>query len=288
MNENQLYTFLLVGGFLGHFLMHRSGSIARILMGLPWTDVRIGKRPKLNQRGEANADAGAGDGDKGAAAPKFDANQQKHIDHIIDERLKRERSKFADYEDLKKFKTDAEKAAEVKSQKELEDAKKYDDAKKTYEQKIAERDALLKSKDDAIRDKDISFALTNEISKLNGYVEDVLPQLRGLVTVDAATGTMTIKGKDSNGLDAQLPLEAGVKAFLKTKPHLVRASGAPGSGTPPGGGAGGGGGNANDGAGTLADLNKQFMDAMNRGDGKETKRIRGEINKALQARGVAV
>lgn len=282
MNELNLFMLIFVFGCVNHLIMRRSGSIANLLMGRPWTD-RLFRSP-LNNRGETpTGETPVGE----QPAPKFDAAQQKHIDHIVEERLKRERSKFADYEDLKKFRTDAEKAAEQKTQKDLEDSKKYEDAKKTYEQKIAERDALLKSKDEAIRDKDIGFALTNEISKLNGYVEDVLPQLKALVTVDPMTGAMTIKGKDANNLDVQLPIEAGVKAFLKSKPHLVRASGTPGSGTPPGQGGGGAGGGSGDAAGTLEALNKQFSEAMNRGDGKETKRIRGEINKALQAKGVA-
>jgi hypothetical protein len=85
---------------------------------------------------------------------------------------------------------------------------------------------------------------------------------------------VTIKGKDSNGLDTQFTVADAVKSLLAQKPYLAKATGRSGgetgSGTPPAGG------NVGD---DLTTLNMQYQNKMMAGDRKGAQ----EIKKKLEA-----
>jgi hypothetical protein len=94
------------------------------------------------------------------AEPKkveFSAEQQAAVDGIVRERLAREREKYRDYDDLKKFKDDTEKAKSEQDQKSLEDQKKYEEAKAGYEKKIKDYEGIVAKKDGEISDLKITM-----------------------------------------------------------------------------------------------------------------------------------
>lgn len=261
----EVYVLLFLLGTVGHMLMRVSADIAVMLFG--------------NRRGDAATDTKAAD-----TQIKFDADQQKQVDHIVEARLKREREKYSDYEDLRKFKTEYEKQQDAKTQKELEDQKKYEDAKKNYETQINQHKELVGKKDGEIVDLKISHSLMNEINKQNGYAEETLALLKSSAAL-TQEGVVLIKGKDANGIDTQVPVAEGVKRFLEARPYLVKSTHKAGGGTPPGTPPSDGG------AGQALDhnaLNKAYMDAINRGDMKKAKEVKQQLNSILTSKGVSV
>jgi len=197
---------------------------------------------------------------------------QAQIDSAIESRLNRERSKFGDYEDLKKFKEEHKIATDKKNQEDLEASKKYDEAKQGYETKIGEMAGVISSKDVLIKNMQITTALTNEIVGQNGFVEETLALLRQSTVIDE-NGGVFIKGKDANNIDAKLSIADGVKDFLTKRPHLVKAGGTGGSGGTGGAGAGSGDGKS----ANLAELNTQLMQARNTGDMKRANELKIKI-----------
>lgn len=132
------------------------------------------------------------EGDEGANASEFTPiTSQEDLDRKLGERLARERSKYADYDDLKakaaKF-DEADAASKTELQK-LQDA-------------VAERDAKIASLPSEVRKQAIRFA---SIATQKGFLdpEDALVFI-----------------------DADLADDAAVKAALdelaERKPHLVR------------------------------------------------------------------
>lgn len=278
--EFWVYVSILLGGVLGHLLLRRSGDAGRFFLN------NIGEAG--TGAGAGDGGAGAGDGGKGGKPVTFSPEQQAAVDHIVQERLSREKSKYADYDDLKKFKTDAEKQNDAKAQKELEDSKKYDEAKKGYENKIGELSNKLNEKDQAIQDRDIRHALTMEISKANGFLEESIALLRGMAAVDA-NGNVVIKVKDKNQVEQTLSVAEGVKNFLTERPHLVKSNHKAGSGSGAGDGAGAGGGGAGGAGGeTLSSLNAELAQAINRGDQKRAAELKPKIRALMQGKGVSV
>ena len=283
--EMAVWTSLFLGGVLGTFLMRRSGDVGIWLMRkfkFGWASnpaLTFHSAPSwFGNRGEAPT----GDPPK-EPAEKTVTMTQKEMDFVVESRLKREREKFADYDDLKKFKTEREKQEDLKNQKELEDAKKYDDAKKGYETQIGQHKELITKKDQEIVDLRIIHALTNEISKQNGYTEETIALLRANTVLDAA-GNVIIKGKDANNIDTQLPASEGVKKFLEARPYLVKSTHRPGGGTPPGTPPAGNEGAAQD----HNALNKGYAEAITRGDFKAAKEFKTKLNQTMAAKGVSV
>lgn len=207
---------------------------------------------------------------------------QNDVELMIKDRVARANAQYSDYEELKKFKTDHEASQEQLQQEELEKAKKYEEAKKGYETKINELNGLIKDKDNRISSMTIDYALTSEISKNNGYVEESLAILRGQAVLE--DGAVKIKGKDSNNQDTQLAIAEGVKQFLTGRPHLVKASSPGGGGTPPGGGnPPPGGGQGTD---TLATLAVDLQRASAANDMKKVREITGKINAIYAEKGI--
>jgi hypothetical protein len=257
MNEVELAGVLFLGGFIMHRVMYA-------ILG-------------FNNRGEVDA--------KPEAAPaeiKFTPEQQKIVDHVVSERLAREKAKYADYEELSRFKQEQLQKQDKHQQEELEKAKKYEEAKKLYEGQINQTKELVSKKDAEIQDLRINHALINEINKQNGYSEETLALIKNNAVLDA-NGNVTIKGKDANGIDIQLPVTEGIKKFLESRPYLIKSSHKAGAGssgvtaTPM----------ANDNL-NLNDLNQQYADALSRRDYGKIKELTGKIKGQLQAKGVSI
>lgn len=231
--------------------------------------MHLGMFKILDNRGEAGT-AEAGKADAGNE-PKF---TQADLDRVVQERLGRERAKFADYEDLRKYREEHAKEQDKLKQDELVRQKKYEEAENNYKTQLTERERLLAEKDARINDMTITGTLSQEISKHNGFVEETIALLRNSATI-AKDGAVLLKLRDANGLEKEVSVEEGLKQFYAARPHLLRAKSATGgSGTPPAGGQGGGAEGE-----TLAALNSQLIAAMARGDQKTA----GEIKKKIRA-----
>lgn len=212
---------------------------------------------------EPPAGGGSGDPEK-----KF---SQADLDRVVQDRLERERKKYGDYDDLKKFKDDHEKNADAQKQKELEDQKKYEELKKGWSDKETNYQKIIADKETENKNLKIDHALSVEISSQNLYPEakDVL---RTQVTLDK-DGMPKMKGKDQYGAETLISLADGIKEFAKQKPYLVRGSANSGGGSPPNPNGNGGG----DVTLELAELNSKFLQAVQSGNRKEAEALKVKI-----------
>lgn len=198
--------------------------------------------------------------------------RQEDVDRIVSERISRERSKYADYDDLRKFREEHSKKEEELKQQDLVRQKKYEEAEQNYKKQLTEREQLLSQKDQRIQDMTISTALAQEISKQNGFIEETVALLKGNAFIDK-NGAVLLKMRDANGIEKEISVEEGLKTFYAARPHLVKASGANGgSGTSPAS-SGGGAGMGDD----LGSLNTQLIQAMTKGDRKTAEAIKVKI-----------
>lgn len=260
-------TFFSIG-IIGHLIMRRSmdiGNAIRLLCN--------------NQRGE---------GDASGDTVTFDAKQQAHIDKLIAAKAADYHSKLTPLQqqltDLNKFKTEYEKSQETKTLAEQEKAKEYDLAKKGYETKISDLSSKLTEREQAIQDRDIRYELINEISRQGGFTEETLAMVRSNTIIDA-TGKVVIKTKDANGVDITLPVADGIKKLLTDRPHLVKASFKPGSGSGGGQGDGGSGGSGgNGGEESLEVLNAKYAEALKGTDLKLRSELRAKVQAAKDKR----
>lgn len=223
--------------------------------------------------GDGDKGKGAGDGDKGKAF------SQDEVNRIVQERLDRERSKFSDYDDLKKFKSEHEREQDKIKQEELIKQKKYEEAEGNYTKQIGELQGIVTQKDNTIQSLQVEHALIGEITRQNGYVEESLALIKNSAVI--RDGHVLIKIKDANGIEKEVTVDHGIKNFLDQKPHLVRAkAGSGGGGT---GGAGSGAGDAGGGQGeTLADLNTKLFAAISANDRKQVEELRKKITPLLK------
>lgn len=267
MSKIQIALALFTTGIIGHLIMRKSMDIGNMIRAL-----------LFNQRGEGEA----------AGAVKFTAEQQAFFDKTLDARVGEIKAKYEpalkEIDDLKKFKTDFEKSQEQGKQEELVKQKKYEEAEGNLKKQINDFSTKLSAKDLEINNLRIEHALTNEISKQGGFNEEVLAMIKGQAKLNAA-GQVVIPGKDANGVDIEMPVEAGIKKFLTDRPHLVKASfkGGAGSGGE-GTGAGQTGGGGED---TLDSLNVKYAEACKGTDLKLRSELKGKINAMLAARKVA-
>ena len=193
---------------------------------------------------------------------------QADVDRIVQERLNRDRQKYADYEDLKKKATDYEQQQEKMTQLEMEKKQEYDKLKEGWSAKENEYKTLLDKTRSEVQSERVSNTLNQEILKKNAYPEAA--QLLKAMTKYNEDGSITIRGKDANGIDTDLPVDKGVEQFLKDRPYLVKGSAQGGGGTA--GGSGQGATGLPDG-----DLVKQFQDAKAVGDHKKVAEIKNRI-----------
>lgn len=228
----------------------------------------LGLMSILNRKGEVGADG------KEITPPAGEKLlTQSQVDAIVQDRLGREKQKYADYDALKNKVSEYEKSQDEKQLKLLEEQKKYDDALKIHNSKLEELQGLVTRKDTEITDMKIGGVLMSEINKQNAYTDEAMALLKSQAVFNKENGSVTIKGRDANGLEKQYSVEEGVKIFLTLRPHLVKAQQRAGSGTPQGitGGAGAG-------VQDLAALNAKLKSALERGDRKTINEVKAEIS----------
>lgn len=138
------------------------------------------------------------EGDEGAGAPEtqeFKAiGSQEELDRIVGQRLARERTKFADYDELKAkaAKLDEAEAANKSELQKLQDG-------------IAERDAKIATLPKEIRQQAIRFA---SAASRAGFL-------------DPEDALLNISDIDLSDNDA---VKAALEELAERKPHLVRTS----------------------------------------------------------------
>jgi hypothetical protein len=230
----------------------------------------------LNLVGVEGEGGDAGKGAKGGEGGEK-VFTQPELERLLGERLARERSKYQDYDDLKKFKEEHAKEQDKLKQDELVRQKKYEEAEGTYKKQIGERDQLVAEKDRRITDMTITQAIANEATKMNGFLDETIALVRGMATV-TKDGQVVMKVKDTNGIEKDVSVEEGLKTFYASRPHLVKANGQGGSGTPPAGGAGGGSGSGLD----LGTLNNQYYQAMQAGNRKLAAELKAKITPLMK------
>lgn len=207
---------------------------------------------------------------------------QTDVDTIVQERVARERKKYADYEDLRKFKDSHEQENEAARTKALEEQKKYDELKKGWEDKENKYKAGLAEKEQQINSLKIDHALNAELAKLNAY-PDAAAILKPMITL-SADGTPQMKGKDQVGNEVAIPIADGIKKFLEERSYLIKANNQPGGGGTPPAGHGGGGG---EGEVKLEDLNNQLAKAQATNDYKKAQEIKGKISTYFSSKGIS-
>ena len=225
----------------------------------------------LNERGAVGAD-----GKEIIEKAPVKTFTQEELDHVVQDRLGREKAKYADYDEIKKKVSEFEKSQDEKQLKILEEQKKYDEALKVRDVKMTELQGLVSKKDSEIQDMRIGTSLAGAINSQNGYVEETMALLKSQAIIDKENN-VRIKGRDSNGLEVMLSVEEGVKNFLTQRPHLVKATQRNGGGTPPGQGGG-----ANTGADDLVTLTEELSQAQLRGDGKKMKEIADKLRTKMK------
>ena len=223
----------------------------------------------LNNRGEAGVtppvappatpEPKAGEGENKAFS-------QADVDRIVQERLNRDRAKFADYDTLRQKAADYEKQQEQLKQMDLEKKQEYDKLKEGWSQKENEYKTMLEKTRGEVQAERINNTLNQAILQKNAYPEAA--QLLRSMTKYNEDGTVTVRGKDANGMDTDLPVEQGVEQFLKDRPYLVRGSGSGGAGTASAGGTS---------AQANQNLAQELQNAMAVGDRKAVQEIKNKI-----------
>jgi len=211
----------------------------------------------------------------------FTPEQQAKVDAIVQERLSREKAKYADYETMKQKLAEFERLNNEKAQKELEAQKEYEKLKEGWIKEKQDLTGVIAKKDNEIIDTKINYALMSEITKQNAYIEESIALLKQQAVFK--DGNIFIKGKDINGLEVLDSVEEGVKKFLTQRPHLVKATKRDGGGTGANGTPSTGG---QAGVEDLNTLNAEFIEAQGRRDTKKMNEIRTKIKAALTAQGV--
>ncbi len=208
---------------------------------------------------------------------------QSQVDAIVQDRLAREKAKYAGYDDLVKFKTEHEKNLEVATQKELEAKKEYEKLREGWTKKEQEYIGIITKKDTENTDMKIGSSLMTEIVKQNAYPEETMALIKSQAVFDKE-GNIRIKGRDANGLEVMYSIEEGIKNFLTLRPHLVKATQKAGGGTGASGtGAGTGAGVGGD---DLNSLNAELQQAQQRGDVKKINELKVKVRAILGAQKV--
>lgn len=152
---------------------------------------------------------------------------QAQINEMITDRIKRERKKFADYDDLKAKLAEFESQAEEKRQSELTDLEKAQEQAKQFEAQLAELTAQLETERNNARQQ----AIKNEFIKVASSAN--------IIDIDAAIALSDLSvveiGEDGkvNGVDDI------IKSLVENKPYLVAKKQTQPIGTATNGGTGG-------------------------------------------------
>lgn len=193
---------------------------------------------------------------------------QDQLEKVIGRRIHQERAKYADYPDLLKKVQDYEKQQEQLSQQEMEKKQEYEKLKEGWTNKETEYQKMLNDSRLQLQQERITNALSNEILKKNAYPEAA--QLLKSQAKYNEDGSITISGRDANGMTTDLPIDKGVEQFLNERPYLVKGSNQGGGGTS----SSVGGGQASQ---ADIDLAGQLQHAMAVGDRKAVQEIKQKI-----------
>lgn len=153
--------------------------------------------------GQGDGDGGAGDGTQGTQdAPR--TFSQEDLDRIVKERLARQKTQFADYEDLK---AKAAKLDEV----EANNLSELEKAQKAAAEAVAERDKIQAE----VKEARLTAAILAEVAKTDRKVVDPEAALRLL---DRSTLELGEDGVPTN-------IAQAVDALLEARPFLVVSGG---------------------------------------------------------------
>ncbi|MCG7383396.1 scaffolding protein [Paenibacillus sp. ACRRY] len=147
------------------------------------------------------------------ADPQPKAFNQDEVDRMIADRLKRERSKYADYEELKRKVTENEKAEEERKRAELSVTERLE----------AEKAEALERAQQAEQAKEAALSAANQ-RLIKAEFKAVARELN--VRADALDDVLLLADKTSVSVDENgnpVGVEDAVKALLTNKPYLVDA-----------------------------------------------------------------
>ncbi|WP_427110925.1 phage scaffolding protein [Lysinibacillus xylanilyticus] len=152
---------------------------------------------------------------------------QAQIDEMITDRIKRERKKFADYDDLKSKLSEYESKAEEQRQAELSEVEKAQEQAKQFEEQLSTLTAQLEAERNTSRQQAIKNEFIKVASSANIIDIDAAMALSDLSTVEI--------GEDGkvNGIDDV------IKSLVEHKPYLVAKKQTQAIGTATNGGSGG-------------------------------------------------
>jgi len=216
---------------------------------------------------------------------QVDTLVQPKIDSIVTSRLAQQARKYENYDELALFKTEHENKTAADEQVRLEAAGKYEEALKANNAKLEELSGVIQSKDTAINSMKINNALTNEIVKQGGYLEESLAMLNA--SAQLKDGIVVIKGKDANGLDKDFAVTDGVKSFLEGRPHLVKTNVNTGGGDSGAGVGSAGNGSAGEGS-DLTSLNALLTKQIYANDGKGIQDTKAKIRALATQQGITL
>ena len=221
----------------------------------------------LNNRGEAGAET-----PKKPVTPPVEnpALSQDHVNSIIKREVAKVEEKYAGYNDLAKFKQDHEADSKKLEESKLEETKEYNKLKDNWGTKEKEYQGQISAKDAEIKSIKIDNELTNAVMKYGAFPE-AAKLIRDLVKA-SDDGSITISGKNEQGIDSDLTVDQGVKNFLKEKPWLVKATGSGGAGTLTAGEVNNVGNNTD----PMADAN-ELQAAIRSGDRKKIMEVKAKI-----------
>lgn len=170
-----------------------------------------GEAPKVNGAGGDSSAATDNSGVSNAAPGFKGPESQEALDKIIQERLARERAKYADYEDLKKA---GEELAKIKDSQKT-DAERVNDRLAEYEknvtaltQTVAERDATIKELQTSV--------LRSQVAAEKGVPAILADRLRG--------DTAEALGEDADRLLESLNVQSPAASGLSTRPKQTEAT----------------------------------------------------------------
>lgn len=181
--------------------------------------------PETNPDGQPSAETKVESPEKPVETAK--TYTQAQIDEMITDRIKRERKKFADYDDLKSKLSEYESQAEEQRQSELTDLQKAQEQAQQFETKLQELTAQLEAERNNARQQ----AIKNEFIKVASSAN--------IIDIDAAMALSDLSaveiGEDGkvNGVDD------AIKALVENKPYMVAKKQTQPIGTATNGGSGG-------------------------------------------------
>ena len=151
------------------------------------------------------------EGDPNPADPQPKAFSQDEVDRLIADRLKRERNKYADYDELKAKVTENEKAEEERKKAELSVTERLE----------AERAEALERAQKAEQAKEAALTAANQ-RLIKAEFKAIARELN--VRTDALEDAYVLANLTSVSVDDNdnpVGVEDAVKALLTNKPYLV-------------------------------------------------------------------